>query len=335
MKKIKICFNGNSSTTFVKRDLEILKKEFNVDFIEKPKIKSGLLVWLKYSIDVLKKVKNCQVTYSWFAGGDSAVIVFFSKLFRKKSIVVAGGYDAAYIPDLNYGAFTNLKEKLPAIYIYKKADKILVVDSSLKDDIIKYAKVTGKNIDYIPTGYDADFWKAKGKKENIVLTVAMASDMKRVKLKGLDVFIKSAKYVKEAKFIIIGVKDQAKKQLEMISPSNVELIEFLPEDKLLKYYQIAKVYCQLSLREGLPNTLCEAMLCECIPVGTKCYGIKTAIGDTGSYVEYGNEKTTADTIKKALKNSDQINKKARKRIKELFSLDRRRKGLVQLINKLT
>jgi len=43
--------------------------------------------------------------------------------------------------------------------------------------------------------------------------------------------------------------------------------------------------------ERLPNALhCEAMLCECVPVGTRYCGIPTAIGDTGLYVPYGDSK---------------------------------------------
>ena len=42
---------------------------------------------------------------------------------------------------------------------------------------------------------------------------------------------------------------------------NVEFAGFVPHDQLASYYQRAKVYCQLSAYEGLPNALCEAMLC--------------------------------------------------------------------------
>ena len=55
----------------------------------------------------------------------------------------------------------------------------------------------------------------------------------------------------------------------------------MPGDELLNYFQRAKVFCQFSFSEGLPNTLCEAMLCECIPVGSNVNGIPKAIGDYG------------------------------------------------------
>lgn len=327
-KKIRICFVGSLSYTFVKRDYETLKQYFDVDIIKPPKTKLG---WLKYLFILTKNVKQCNLTFSWFAGWHAAFAVFFSKLFRKKSIVVVGGYDAAYVPELNYGAFTNLKEKIPAKYVYKNTDKILVVEPSLKDDIIKNAKIKGDNIDYLPTGHDLDYWRPSGKKENVILTVAGANDEKRVKLKGLDTFVRSASHVEEVKFIVIGVKGEAKEYLKKIAPKNVELIEFLPHKELIRYYQKAKVYCQLSLREGLPSTLCEAMLCECIPIGSRADGVKTVIGDAGFYVDYGDEKATIDMIKEVLASKSDLGRKSRERIKKLFSDKRRREKLKKLV----
>ena len=330
-KKIKISFIGNISSSFIRHDYEMLNDYFDVSVIRPPARKIG---WPKYILNLAVMTKKCDLTFSWFAGWHSAFAVFFSKLFGKKSVVIVGGYDAAYFPEINYGAFTNLKEKIPAKYVYKNMDTASVVESSLKDNIIKNAKIDGDNIEYLPTGHDSNYWKAKGKKENIVLTVAMARNMQCIKLKGLDTFVKSARYIEDMEFVVIGVKDDAKRYLEGIMGENVKLIEFLPQNELLRYYQTAKIYCQLSLDEGLPTALCEAMLCECIPIGTKINGVKAAIGDTGFYVEYGNEKETADIIKKALSQEDDTGKKARERIKELFNNEKRKEGLQRLVLKM-
>lgn len=330
-KKIRIFFVGDVTDSFIKRDYEILKNYFDVNVIQLPKKRIG---WLKYIFILARNVKQCDLTFSWFADIYAMVAVFFSKLFGIKSIVVVGGSDAAYVPELKYGAFTKIKTKIPAIYVYKSVDKVLVVDLALKEDIIKNAKVSGSNIEYLPTGYDSDYWKPKIKKENIVLTVAPIDDIKRIKLKGLDTFVKAARQIQEAKLIVVGIKAEAKSNLEKISSKNVELVEYLPETELIKYYQMAKVYCQLSYREGLPNSLCEAMLCECIPVGTDVQGVRTAIGDAGFYVNYGNLKATVDMIKKALALKDNLGKKARDRIIKFFPVERRKNGLVKTINDL-
>lgn len=220
------------------------------------------------------------------------------------------------------------------IFALKHATRVLVVDPSLKEDVIKNARVDGNNIEYIPTGYDPDYWKPKGKKENIVLTVGGVVDTV-VKRKGFKTFVKTAKHIPDLKFVIVGKHiDSSIDELKDISKTNVEFTGFISDEELLRWYQRSKVYCQLSRYEGLPNALCEAMLCECVPVGTKNCGIPTAIGNTGFYVPYNDEKETADAISKALKNQN-LGKKARNRIKTIFPLTSRETKLLKKINSLT
>jgi glycosyltransferase involved in cell wall biosynthesis len=325
-----ICFVGNPQDSFIKEDYLRLKIFFNINVVDPPR-KWSLPAWLKFLWLLLKNVRKSELTYCWFAGAPAAFAVLFSKLFGKKTIVMVGGWDASYFPEIHYGAFIKFKDRIPVKFVYKHVDKILVVAPFLKDDIVKYAKVKGDGIECVPTGFNPDYWKPDGKKENIVITVAGAKTLLNVKLKGLETFVRSAVHIPEVKYIVINVRDDAKLYLEQISPKNVEFTGFLPDDEILNYYQRAKVYCQLSYREGLPTALCEAMLCECIPVGSKAAGVMAAIGDTGFYVEYGDEKGTADVIRKALDLKNELGKKARERIKNSFPEKKRTDKLKNLI----
>jgi glycosyltransferase involved in cell wall biosynthesis len=217
-------------------------------------------------------------------------------------------------------------------YALSNANRVLTVDDGLKIDAIKKLNISGNNIITIPTGYDFNKFAPKGKKEKIVLLVAAGRNFDRIKLKGVDAFVKSARFLPRTEFFVIGVHGNVYKKLKKISPPNVKLIGPIIQKDLIKYYQKAKVICQLSLREGLPNVLCEAMLCECIPVGTNVQGITTAIGDTGFYVKYNDVEGTTSAIKKAL-----ISKKgneARKRVINMFSKQLREKRLVNVIEEI-
>ncbi|GAG00940.1 unnamed protein product, partial [marine sediment metagenome] len=262
---MKICFVGSLSSTFIKKDYEILKNRFNVDVVEPPKKKSK---WLKYVFVLAKKVKQSDLTFSWFAGWHSAFAVFFSKLFRKKSIVIAGGYDAAYVPEMNYGAFTKLKEKLPACFVFKNANVVLAVSKFTKNEVLE--KVTPKQLKLVYNGVDIEKFKPYGEKEgNLVITVGgiKKSNLKR---KGIETFVESAKFVPEARFVAIGkIMDDSIDYLRSIAPSNVEFTGFVSENELIKWYQKAKVICQLSYYEAFGLTPAEGMACGCIPVVTK------------------------------------------------------------------
>ncbi len=324
-----ILFIGNTKSTFVERDFKMLSKYHEVTQITPPKSKEK---WPEYISRIKRSIQSSSLAFGWFAGWHTFPMVHYAKKYRKGSIVVVGGYDAVSFPKINYGAFSNLKERIPAKYVLKNADMVLPVSNYLMKEVMKHTGLKGDSIFPLPTGYDSEFWKPNGHKERLVLTVADARDLRRVKIKGLDTFVKSAKYVSDAQFIVIGVENEAKRYLENIASNNVEVIGYTPNRELLPYYQKAKVYVQLSISEGLPNTLCEAMLAGDIPVGTKRGGIPEVMGNLGFYVPYNNPIATAKAIKKALDMPYTLGLQARSRVASLFPQKRRDYLLQKVIN---
>jgi len=325
-KKKKIALIYNSFSSFVRQDYEILSDHFDVRKVSYRRLKD--------IPNIMAAVLESDVSFSWFASGHAFLAVLFSKIFGKKSIVVVGGYDVACVPEMNYGQFAHgWHKRIMTKLALRHADRVLVVDPSLKEDAVKNAKVSGNNFEYLPTGYDYEKFNSCGKKKDIAMTVCVGDSWSRTRIKGVDTFVKVAELLPDIKFLVIGLSGDARAKIQKIAPPNIELIDPVSQGKLITYYQEAKIYCQLSKREGLPNALCEAMLCECVPVGTECYGIPTAIGDCGFYVPYGNPEATAEAIRKALISPDK-GKKARERIKNLFTVERRAKRLTQILEEL-
>jgi glycosyltransferase involved in cell wall biosynthesis len=324
--KIILVYYGYFSS-FIQKDLDMLSRHYEVEVVS--------LSSLGDAVKLVGAMTGCRMALIWFAGGHAAATVLLSKLLRKKTIIVVGGFDVACIPEINYGRFAQGRTKsILTKFALEYADRVLVVDPSLKDDAINNARISGHNIDYLPSGFsDTEFYPKK-EKESLALTVAMGERWDRALIKGLDVFVESAKHLPEVGFKVVGIAGDALSRLKEIAPDNVEFTGFVSHDDLLESYQRARVFCQLSMREGLPNALCEAMLCECIPVGTDRNGIPRAIGDTGFLVPYGDPKAAAEAIKKALADRSNRGKKARERIIELFPEKRREDGLIKTINEL-
>ena len=114
-----------------------------------------------------------------------------------------------------------------------------------KKDAINNARVNGENILAVPTGYDYEKFKAKGEKEDLILTVAYVNKG-TIKRKGLETFVEAAKYLPNLKFVVVGPHyDNSIRKLKSIASGNVKFTGFVPD-------------------EELPNALCEAMLCECL-----------------------------------------------------------------------
>jgi glycosyltransferase involved in cell wall biosynthesis len=320
-----ILFTSTFRASFVQQDVALLGNFSTLTII----VAAGAGAFVRY----LAALRRATITYSWFASVYSSVLVLFTKLFRRRSVIVLGGVDVADIGELNYGIWNSWWRAPIVRYGIMHADAVLAVDMFLKIEAMRLAKYDGRNIAVLPTGYDAEAWKPEGAKRQLVLMVASSPDAARVKIKGVDFFLDIARSLPDVPFVLVGPSDAVTKTLRI--PENVKCHAFIPPHDLLLLYQEAKVYTQLSMREGLPNSLCEAMLCECVPVGTHNGGIPTAIGDVGFLCEYGNIPDAARQIKAALHAPPERGKAARKRIVENFSLDRRRRALKELMERLS
>ncbi len=185
----------------------------------------------------------------------------------------------------------------------------------------------------IYNGIDTERYKLEGEKEKMVLTVGIIS-WSTIKKKGLETFVRCARYLPDIPFILVG-KHRDKdcvKYLKGIASSNVTFPGYVPFEELLSYYRRAKVYVQVSLHESFGVALGEAMSCECIPVVTGKAALPEVVGDTGFYVPYGDPKATAEAIKEALNAPTEVGRKARKRIKDTFSLQKRKEKLLEIVN---
>lgn len=330
--KVKILFIRQWQSTFIQNDLDILQEKFNVKVLDFILNKKDPINTLKTVFGMITGIIWADIAFSWFAGDHSYFAVKSSKIFKKKSVVVIGGFEVAKIKELNYGLLNKPKTALKVKYIFENSDVIIALTEILKNEAMENCGVDGNNFKIIPTGFDHNKFHSKGKKDDLVLTVALGNKYNRIKLKGVDTFVKSAKLLPEIKFVVNGVTGDALKKLKENSPPNVDFVGPVTFEELLNLYQKTKVYCQLSMREGLPTAVCEAMLCECVPVGTNKYGIPVAMGDTGFYTEYGDVELTAEAIKKALQSDN--GKIARDRIKTRFSKEMKEKKLTDLMNEL-
>jgi glycosyltransferase involved in cell wall biosynthesis len=324
-RPLKVLFVYSLLQSFVKQDWEILSRHFNTrklrleTFLVPRKGRSPLEYWRLF-----KDILWADVVFSWWATLNAVFIVLLCKILHKKSIIVIGGYEVAYVPEINYGSLLKPVGRLEVKFILGNADKIIAVSQSSMKEITRFAKP--KNLVLIHNAVDVDKFKPLGQKENMVITVGSISDS-TIGKKGFDVFVKTAKLVSDAMFVLVGKYDNSIESLKEIASSNVVFTGFLPDEKLLEYYQKAKVYCQLSVQESFGVALAEAMSCGCIPVVSKAYSLPEVAGDSGFYVPCDPEKI-ANAIRIALISD---NSKARKRVVKSFSLEKREQRLVDEI----
>jgi glycosyltransferase involved in cell wall biosynthesis len=317
----KILFISAFSAPFIQEDLNFLGRYFPVT----EKIGSGFLQIIRILLSCFKT----DIAFCWFASVYAFVTVVMMKILRRKSVIILGGVDVSKEKELNYGIWLSPWKAVCVRFALRHASVILPVDESLAASARELAEYDGQNIMVLPTGYDAHFWLPQGRKEQIILTVAVVKDKIQLQVKGLDILIEAARSLPDKNICVVGT--DRSHVVHLNPPPNIDFIPYVQRESLLPYYQRARVYCQPSRREGLSNALCEAMLCECIPVATNVGGTAGVIGFTGILVSPKSAESLANALRHAFSLPEENGREARERISKIFTKERRQEVLLQVL----
>lgn len=338
-------------SSFVREDLRLLSEDYElVPFHFGSDKKLGakafagtLLAQLSW---LLRELPRAEAVYGWFADYHMVLPVLIGRMLRKPAIVSVGGFDAVSLPSVGHGVMTSTWRAPLARLVLQRADVLLPVSASLvhsrnrfsdwpaetEQGILAWTRKVRGSVRVLPTGYDPGEWPMGPMRRGaVVVTVGHIDSDRTFHIKGIDLFLAAARRIPDVQFRIIGVAEPDAFRDRYGPPSNVELIRPVPRAELVAHYHAASVYAQLSRAEGLPNVLCEAMLCGCIPVGSRVFGIPDGIGDAGLVVDDPQPKTIETALRSALNASPDRRRSAREHIMNQFSLETRRRRLVQII----
>ena len=322
----KMLFVHSGNETFVKLDREILS-EFAVvnDLFAQRKFPAGFgQYWLG--------VREADIIFCWFASWNSFWTLLFAKLFKKPSILVIGGYDIANLPESDYGLQRGGIGKWVSHSAMKLATELITNSYYSQGEVEQNARITSKNVKVIYHGVPDLFGSMPSMlKERIALTVGKV-DWPNLKRKGLEPFVRSAMYLPDIQFILVGdYADNSIEYLRSIASENVIFTGRASGEELINYYQRASVYVQASLHEGFGMSCAEAMLAGCIPVTTRAGSLPEVVGDCGFYCNSPEPSDVARTIVAALNTSQSVRQKARERILSYFPMEKRKKELGETI----
>jgi glycosyltransferase involved in cell wall biosynthesis len=324
LRRLTLLFTSTHETSFIAEDLQTLRRHYDVHQI----VTRSVLA----PFQILRRITRADVTYTWFASTYAAAVVFLAGLFGKKSIVVIGGADVARVDDAAYGQWRSPWKSVLAGYAIRRAWKVLAVDGSLRQEAIRRADYDGENIQVVPTGYNPGEWPPGDGRTRSVLTVAACTTVSRVRVKGIPVLMEAARLLPGVPFTIAGIENDLLRRSALDPPANVRVLPFVSRKELQALYRQSAVYCLPSLFEGLPNSLCEAMLCGCVPVVTDAGGSPHVVGETGFVVPARDSGKLAGAISRALDAPEEKRAAARERVSRLFPAARREEVLRQLID---
>jgi len=312
---------------FIERDKKILSERYHVICLSYKSIKDLIIF--------LKEFFNANLLIFWFGGYIPAILTIIAKIFKKKTITIAGGGGFTGIKKINYGNLIKIGGILCAKILLNFSDKVLTVSKTMVKQI---RNIDDKfKVDFIYHGVDTDFFKIKNKKNRKidVLTVSLLKKTNIVR-KRLDLFINVARLFPDKNFVIVGkiLDKHIFKKLIQKKPFNLSFTGYVSENKLVNIYNNSKIFLQISEHEAFGIALAEAMACGCIPVTNKKAATPEIVGELGILVNNQNINEIAKGIDKALKLGFNRRKMVRSRIVNHFSMKKRKTLLLKYVKKV-
>ncbi len=291
-----LIYNYQKKSSFINSDHTIIASKYNVydfEFYSKIKVLYPLLFIWQF-IFLISHWGKYHLIISQISGYHTYIPSLLSYFGLKKHIIILHGTDSNIIPEINYG---NLQRPLLKWFTKKSilnANLLIPVSKSLINNESDYYTERNinlglnKNISGLKTpikvvhnGIDTSlFFISKKQREPFsFLTVALGlKNEKNLKLKGIDLILNWAEKNPNYKVTIIGSKHIFNYNGNL---KNVKVIGKVSQSELLKYYNENKFYLQLSISESFGLSLCESMLCGCIPIVSNTGMMPEIIGNKG------------------------------------------------------
>lgn len=320
--------------SFVENDYMCLRREYAVSVVTYPlqtrpfQLINNPLKRLHDCFSMMHVVSISDLAFIWFANIYALLAIVLCKIFRKKSILVAGGIDAAYVPRIRYGIANFFWGRIVSQYCFRNADLVLSVSEYNKKEVLALSRP--KRIEVVFNGIDVDFYRPEGKKEARVLTVAGLNPI-TYRQKGFETLRKVASFLPQQEFTVVAdMRFDYAQNAAHDFPTNVMFKGPLTREELLSEYRRSRVYFQPSEHESFGVALAEAMACDCVPVTTAKGALPEVVGEEGYCSNDPQE--LARTIDFVLHNA--VRKSPRSRVVENYQLRRRERSILVLTKDL-
>lgn len=281
MKKSKLIFVFPNTSSFVRRDVGIMQEQYNVITFSFNPSKKILLpfVFVKQFLFLLYHLPAARIVVCQIAAYHSFLPVLLAKLFRKPSVIFLAGTDCARFPSVQYGNFckpvlawftavsvrcaTHLAPKHGSLI---RAPYHYDFSGAPEQGVACFVKDLQTPYTVIPNGFDETVFYPLPvtRKPQSFITVAVGIGTSNINtLKGVDMIVEVAQLLPACTFTLVGV--EGRRGLSNLPP-NITCLPPQDTGQLQHLYSGHQYYLQLSLSEGFPNAVCEAMLCGCIPI---------------------------------------------------------------------
>jgi glycosyltransferase involved in cell wall biosynthesis len=321
----RILFVHSRKASFVAIDRDILAERYEVEDWYQP----GRLPNLPRLIPA---VLRADLVLGWFASWHTFLPITLAWLLRKPSVMIVGGFDTANMPDIGYGYQQGGLRRWASRWIMRRAGRLVTNSDYSRSEIEHNTPIPAERVAVVHHGVPDPFGAAPAEpKERTALTVGHLVTT-TLEQKGHRPFVEAAAHLPDVRFVFVGRwHDDAIELLRGLAAENVTFTGWLSDEELHDAYRRASVYVQASRHEGFGLAVAEAMLAGCVPVVMDVTAMPEVVGDAGVLISSQRPEEVAGGVRRALELGPEAQRRARERILSEFPLQRRRDGLLRVV----
>jgi glycosyltransferase involved in cell wall biosynthesis len=326
-----LLFIHNSHSPFVMNDLAYLSGSGRVNRFYFPPtrgIAGNLLRQLHLFAWLLYWAPRSEGVFCWFADLHSLLPAVFSRALGKPFWVVLGGYDAACMPEYDYGVFTNPVRGFFAWGTMRLATRCLAVSTYTAGEAHK--RCCHARIEVVYNAAEGPENPISPNRDDIIATVAVVDRRNRIQIKGIDRFIETARRLPNRRFVLVGVEKRFRYLLHSI-PENLEVHPPMPAKDLRILFSLTRVYCQFSRTESFGLAAVEAALHGAIPVIADAGALPEVLGGGALVWDGRDPQAAAEKVEQAFSQSPDPAWIAS--LRERFSPEARRRHLFETMRR--
>ena len=207
--------------------------------------------------------------------------------------------------------------------LLKKADRIMAISKTTKDDLVKYLDIDPKIIDVIHLGVDDRFKVLKNPRSKFVVGDYIlwcgGVDMRKNAIGMMNAYHKLPIHLKKRYKLVMVCRMYPPNKTEPLYAtakslgidSSVIFTDYVSDEELVSIYNMATVFVFPSLYEGFGLPVLEAMACGTPVIASNTSSIPEVAGDAAIYVNPESVDEIASAMECVLNSRD-----IRKRLRE-------------------
>lgn len=271
---------------------------------------------------------RAQVVFCYFVLAKyTPAVATLARLLGRKLIVVTGGIDATYVPDIQWGDMGNPLYRHLFAYVMRLADSVLPFSDSSRDELLQYGKPRRIRTAYLAV--DTDTFRPDDQLGlRRAVTACYMIGRGHLLQKGIEPFVRAAAHTPDIEYVVVGeFVDDSLDYLKSFATPNVSYtLRRYNKQECADLFRSCPVYVQASAHEGFGVSLAEGMASGCVPVVANRYAMPEVVGDTGYIVPFNDPAALAQAIQDALSHPEK-GEAARRRVVENFTKEKRQQLL--------